>query len=354
MSASWSSRERQGKNIAVENSFRLNYQNFSSQPQSVRLFSLGSANINQSINTAPNSFFLIVDMSSCVNSSGLFYVATDFYIEFLYSGVNPLYNGTYFPMVFGFYPIGFNVNNMFFNTVSQAYAYEIPDSGGLNVTPPFVVNMQFVDFPSQTLCREWYVEAVDQANSIYKFVFPNVFVNRIRATDQFTSLPLFSNTNVQIFDSSLNQDNPFVQTRTETPVSAGAIQQSSNGSTIGVLCLDIYSENKTQVLEGIGYRYKDANGDVKFFNTSPIINPYQPQVGSISCLDLENIQVNTQTTVSYNILPDTSALLTYNYVRFTIDDYYEFDKVFRQQLRDNYFLQQKLLKRSRINSLLIE
>lgn len=354
MSAAWSSRERKGINIAVENSFRLNYQNFSSQAQSVRLFSLGSVNINQSVNTAPNSFFLIVDMSSCVNASGLFYVQTDFYIEFLYSGVNPLYNGTYFPMVFGQYPIGFNVNNMFSIGATQAYAYEIPDSGGLSVTIPPLTDMQFVDFPSQTLCREWYIEAVDQANSIYKFVFPNVSVNRIRATDAFTSLPLFSNTNVQIFDSSLNQENPFVQTRTETPVSAGAIQQSSNGSTLGVLCLDIYSENTTQVLEGIGYRYRDSNGDVKFFNSSPIVNPYQPQVGSISCFDLEDIQVNTQTTVSYNILPNTSALLTYNYVRFTIADYYEFDKVFRQQLRDNYYLQKRLMSRGRVNSLLIE
>ena len=354
MSGAWSSRERKGINIAVENSFRLNYQNFSSQAQSVRLFSLGSVNINQSINTAPNSFFLIVDMSACVNASGLFYQQTDFFIEFLYSGVNPIYNGQYITMVYKNYPIGFNVNNMFFTTATAVYAYEIPDSGVATQTIPTLTNMQFVDFPSQTLCQEWYIEAVDQANSIYKFVFPNVFVNRIRAQDTFGGFPFFSNTNVQIFNSSLNQENPFVQTRTETPVSAGAIQQSSNGSTLGVLCLDIYSENTTQVLEGIGYRYRDSNGDVKFFNSSPIVNPYQPQVGSISCFDLEDIQVNTQTTVSYNILPNTSALLTYNYVRFTIADYYEFDKVFRQQLRDNYLLQQRLLKRGRINSFLIE
>ena len=348
----WTSRFRKGRNIAIENSFRITYENTSQQQATVGLFSLGSNNITQSANTQNNSKFSKIDFSSCVDANGLFTQPFRFQIWATYLGVNPVYNGISFQMVTSFLlPIGFNILNL--PTINQLnFVYTIPDSGVFSSTTVARTNGQFSDL-NQDFCTQWYIEAVEQVNSTYQLVFPNVAVNRIRIID-FGGTPLVDVSNCVVSQSALDVNNPFVQTTTQTNVPVSAIQQSSNGSSIGILCLDIYSTNQDQILQGVGYQYKDSNGDTIFFSADPIINPYQPQVGVISCLDLEMMQINVETTVSYNILPQTTALITYNYVRFTIWDYYEFDKVFAQQLKDNFLLQKRLLDRDRLSLLQIE
>ena len=352
MTRNWTSSVRGGRNIAVENSFRIQYDNFSNQQGTVGLFSLGSNNITQSAVTQINSTFLNIDVSAAVDSSGVVIAPFfQFQVSQTYLGVNPLYYGQNLIVArSALLPIGFN----FLNVASQPYTnriYTIPPSGVYSFVNVPTTNGQFTDL-NGNFCKQWYIEVKDLAASIYNFVYPNVSLNLL--TGVTVSGTIFEQKNVTISQSSLDVNNPFLQTSTQTPVPVSAIQQSSNGSTIGVLCLDIYSQNKEQVIQSIDYQYRDSNGNLNSFSADPIINPYQPQVGSISCLDLEMMQINTETTISYKVLPNSSALLTYNYVRFTIWDYYEFDRVFAQQLRDNYFLQKKLLNKNRISLLQIE
>jgi hypothetical protein len=120
------------------------------------------------------------------------------------------------------------------------------------------------------------------------------------------------------------------------------------------LCIDIFSDDKEQVLQPVNYTYKDVNGNDFSFGADPVVNPYQPQVGTISCVDLENMQLNQETTLSYQVLPQKTAILTVNYIKFSIWDYYEFDRVFKQQLKHNFLLQKRLLDRDRLNVLQIE
>lgn len=359
MTRNWTSSVRGGRNIAIENSFRIQYENNSNQAANVGLFSLGSNNITQQTTTQNNSLFKAIDWSTCVDANGLVTqpIRIQLWANQLVRKDSSYVYGTSLqmtnPILAQSLPIGYNILNLpigvnWFNFVytflplpTPSFATSVPRTNG-----------QFVDLYGN-FCSQWYIAAADQANSLYSLVFPNAVVNRIRVLDAF-SVALIDVSNGQVEQSSLDVNNPFVQTFTQTPVSVGAIQQSSNGGTIGVLCLDIYSQNTEQILQSVDYQFKDTNGNLVFFSADPIINPYQPQVGSISCLDLEMMQINNETTVFYNVLPNSSALITYNYVRFTIWDYYEFDRVFAQQLRDNFLLQKRLLDRGRLSLLQVE
>jgi hypothetical protein len=133
-----------------------------------------------------------------------------------------------------------------------------------------------------------------------------------------------------------------------------SIQNDGVDSTIGILCIDIYSTDPEQVSQSIDYTYKDSNGNRITTSADPVVNPYQPQFGSIRCIDSGGIVLNNESTLTYNLKPLKNAFLTVNYVKFTIWDYYEFDRVFKQQIQDNFLLQKKLLDRNRVNNLQIQ
>ena len=76
----WSSKVRGGKNIAIENSFRIKYENNSFQQATTGLFSLGSNNITQATNTQTNSLFINIDLGPYIGTNQKFTIAAQFVI----------------------------------------------------------------------------------------------------------------------------------------------------------------------------------------------------------------------------------------------------------------------------------
>lgn len=320
----WSSKVRGGRNIALENSFRISFNNQTGTIQNPQFFSLGSQGTPNYV-SAPISLFLTCDLIT----AGVIDISFKFV------------NNTY--LILRAYDYG------------VFYTFLVP-IGTLIFNLPTLTGKIYD--PYGNVADTWYVQQ-NPINLRWDFSFPNIAsAQLIFALTLPPILPInllfekFANPLQQ--PSSYDPNNPFIVFATTTAVPITAIQQSGIDNSYGVLCIDIYSDDKQQVLQPINYQYKDVNGNDFSFGADPIVNPYQPQVGSISCVDLERMQLNQETTLSYQVLPEKTAIVTVNYVKFSIWDYYEFDKVFAQQLRDNFLLQKRLLDKSRMNALQIE
>lgn len=324
MNNRWSSRVRSGKNIALENSFRLTFNNQTGTIQNPQFFSLGSQGTPNYVST-PVSLFLYCDL------------VTAGVIDASYKFVNNTY----------FYLRAFDVGIFFTYLVAAGTSiFSLPSLTGTISDP----------FGNKTTI--WYVQQ-NPINLRWDFSFPNIAAAQIVFA---LTLPPILPINL-LFQQFANQvqapstydpNNPFSLFTTTTDVSVSQIQNSGVDNSYGILCIDVFSTDKQQVLQPINYQYKDVNGDDFSFGADPVVNPYQPQVGTINCVDLEKMQLNVETTLSYQILPQRTAILTINYVKFSIWDYYEFDRVFAQQLRDNFLLQKRLLDRGRLSLLQVE
>ena len=321
----WSSKIRRGRNIALGNSFRLTFNNQTGTTQNPQFFSLGSQGTPNLV-SAPISLFLDCDLTSAT---------------FVVDAGGGFINNTY--LILRAYDYG------------VFYTFFIPIGTKIGTLPSLTGKIYD---PFGNVAETWYVDQ-NPNSKLYNFSFPNIASAQL--TFALTLPPILPiNRLFQKFANPLQQpssydpNNPFRIFATNTAVPISAIQESGINNTYGILCIDIFSDDKAQVLQPVNFRYKDVNGNDFSFGADPIVNPYQPQVGTISCVDLEKMQLNQETTLSYQVLPQKTAILTVNYVKFTIWDFYEFDKVFAQQIKDNFLLQKRLLDRDRLSLLQIE
>jgi hypothetical protein len=323
MKKRWNTGLQYGRNLAIENSFRLYYRNETQQNQTVNTFSVGSQGTPKFV-SGDGIFFPLLDLVNSGVVDNTFKFIVNAYL--LFDGANVgIYSTT-------FIPIGTSLS-------------ALPSLTG-TITTPFGESTDI-----------WYVEYPISIKLASIFV-PNITLpTRLRFTQNPVPplLPYYQteNQNPQgVY--SYNPNNPFVFIGTQTAVPFTSIQNDGVDSTIGILCIDIYSTDPEQVSQSIDYTYKDSNGNRITTSADPVVNPYQPQFGSIRCIDSGGIVLNNESTLTYNLKPLKNAFLTVNYVKFTIWDYYEFDRVFKQQIQDNFLLQKKLLDRNRVNNLQIQ
>lgn len=332
----WSAKNRDGKNLAVENSFRITYKNNTAQERSYGLFGLGS------INTTPNQTTTFVNLFLNFNLTGIVNPAIPFFLASFLANTG-----------IRFYARVNNVLTLYAQTIIPAFT-------GLSSLPSLLAAANITDPFGNTLGKNFIQAHQNQPigyNGFVDFNFPDIVVDQLEfiAPIPAPSIQSIARPNEQgIFTYSIDPPYPFILIKTDTSVSTQSIEQSGIDNSFGILGIDIYSEDATQVIQGIDYTFKDVNGDSQIFSADPIVDPYQPSISSVQGVDLEKMQINQETTITYNLRPLATANLTINYVKFSIWDFYEFDRVFAQQLRDDFLLQRKLLSADRARNLQIQ
>lgn len=110
------------------------------------------------------------------------------------------------------------------------------------------------------------------------------------------------------------------------------IENSETGNVYKVMGMDIYSNQSNQLLQDINYGMKDANGNKYIVGSTPTIDPYQPSKASIQSVDSQGFTIDSETLFSYSVERFTFVRLTFNYVRAQLSIMKDFDQAFVQQL----------------------
>ena len=110
------------------------------------------------------------------------------------------------------------------------------------------------------------------------------------------------------------------------------IENSETGNAYKIMAMDVYSNKSNQLLQEIQYGTKDANGNKYLIGSTPTIDPYQPSGASIQSVDSQGFTIDSETLFSYNVESFTFVRLTFNYVRAQVSVMKEFDQAFVQQL----------------------
>lgn len=305
----WASRfGERGVNLAAENSFRLQVNNSSSKPFTLNLFNLGGGSASQtSITTGGISVIYNAFIAELTN--GIVTTACTFEIA---QGISVLVS---VPL-----SLGQTIANI--ETLSNPITNLQGQTGNLFIQPT-----------AGDLTGKYYDFVITTPN-ITKIAFQP---NAVTPSNQTTSFVT---------------NNPFVTIDSNPDINF--IQNSEIGNSYKIMGIDVYSNKQNQLLQGMQYAYRDVNGNFYSFGTDPVIDPYQPNAASLQMIYVDEFQIHTNTQFRYTIDGNTSVYLTFTYVQFGIEDFKEFDKIFYQQVRDKYWMNKKLLKKSRVNALHIE
>lgn len=300
---------KEGVNLAVENSFRINIKNETQLPFTINLFNLGGdSNTQTSITTSQIGYIrnlLVTELSYGVLTS----------------------------------PITFEIFENLTNLVSLPFAIGQTTADIVAAVNP-VINTQ-----SQSGILSIQPTAGDLTGQYYDIVITTPNITKISFSGSSQGSPSYQS-------MTYVTNNPFVSVSSTTDINF--IQNSEVGNSYKILGIDVYSQNTDQLLEGLNYFYRDVNGNYYSFGTDPLIDPYQPSRASLLMIYVDDFQIHTNTQFRYTIQRETSVYLTFTYVPFGVDDFKEFDKVFYQQVRDRFWMDKKLVEKRRINSMQIE
>ena len=281
-----------GRNLALPNSFFLNFTNNSSSEFTFYLFNQGGANqtqisTNQTLNTRKD-----IDLTIFIDSSGNVLATTTFELRAssafgvllktatLSAGQNiSLLNAALSPVV------GTNGQTGYFSIEQQASPLQT-----------------FVDV------------VVGNANADYFNVLATIglYAQLVQTTASFvTTNPLILVGGTTAYNEILN---------------------SETGNAYKIMGMDIYSNSPNQLLQGVNFGMKDANGDRNITGSDPIIDPYQPSIASIQSLDTQGFTIDSETLFYYSVDAYTFVRLSFNYVRAQLSIMKDFDQAFVQQL----------------------
>lgn len=294
-----------GRNLALPNSFFLNFTNNSSTDQTLNLFNQGGSLqtplSNQKNLSTINSF----DISSFIDINGNLLADTTFEVldsSFVLLSTTSLLTGQNISLVAsGINPI--------VGTNGQTGVFQL-------TTLPSP-NQKFVNI------------SVGSANAgnFRLFQTSAPFATQITTFQQNTKTFVTANPLI-----SLGGTIPYQE-----------IENSQTGNAYKIMGIDIYSNQSNQLLQEIQFGMKDANGDRWLVDENPLIDPYQPSVASIQSVDCQGFTIDSETLFSYTIESFTFARLTFNYVRAQLSLIKEFDQAFIQQLTMESEKMQKIL-----------
>lgn len=294
-----------GRNLALPNSFFLNFTNNSSTDQTLNLFNQGGSLqtplSNQKNLSTINSF----DISSFIDISGNLLADTTFEVldsSFVLLSTTSLLTGQNISLVAS----GIN-----------------PVVGTNGQTGIF----QLTTLPSPN--QEFVNISVGSANAgnFRLFQTSAPFATQITTFQQNTKTFVTANPLVSLQGTIPYQD----------------IENSQTGNAYKIMAMDVFSNQSNQLLQEIQFGMKDANGDKYLLGTFPTIDPYQPSVASIQSVDSQGFTIDSETLFSYTIESFTFARLTFNYVRAQLSLIKEFDQAFIQQLTMESEKMQKIL-----------
>lgn len=146
-------------------------------------------------------------------------------------------------------------------------------------------------------------------------------------------------------------ENPFVTVQSTIPIQA--IKESETGNSYRILSVQVYSQDTNQILEGLNYRVKDVNGNRVIERINPIIDPYALGI-TLSILEVGGLIIDTQTILSYKIRAQATSRLTFNYIKGNVVEMKGLDQAFIQRLIFEYAAQKKILKEERFRELTIQ
>jgi hypothetical protein len=307
---------QEGVNLARNNSFRLQITNNSSNPYSLSLFNLGGGSANQT-----------------TISTGTISQNTTSYVN-----IYPLLNG----VAITNYTCEIRQGATILVTVSLLAGTNLQD---LMNAIPSVTNLQgdtgtfFISEKEGSISGKEYDMVVSAPN-----------IDQIRFN---TIVPLTGSIQPmsQITATYVNS-NPLVKINSTADINF--IQNSETTNSLKILGIDVYSSNGSQLLQGLNYQYRDANGNFISFGTDPVVDPYQPNSASLEMVYVDDFQIHTNTTFNYTIEPYSSVYLTFNYVRFGVADLKEFDKILTQQSRNRLLSKNFIVDAERLDLLQIE
>ena len=278
------------RNVALENSFFLNFTNNSSTDTTLSLFNLGENGTPISHQKTLNTI-LNLDLSAFLNANGTTIANTTIKIEDSSANV----------IAFAILTTGTNIFTALATAVNPITDVQ-GNVGILNISPTQASN-KIVNI------------AVSYVNA-YQIIF-TAGVNNLAELFS-TSISNFSIANPLI---TIGGTIPYFE-----------IKQSETGNVYKVLATDFYSTQSMQILEPFMYGYKDAFGNrAKTFST-PTIDPYAPQGISIQNLKTEGLLLYSTTIFEYRILAYSFVRMTFNYVKARLSEMLVFEQAFESQL----------------------
>jgi hypothetical protein len=306
-----------GRNLALPNSFFLQFTNNSSSRQTFNLFNIGGSNQTPITNQKNLSSINNYNISAFIDNSGNLLADTTFEIldsSFVLLATTSLLTGQNISLVAS----GLN-----------------PITGTNGLTGDF--QLAQLQAPNQTSINV----SVGSANAgnfrIFQTSAP--FATQITTFQQ----------NITTFVTA----NPLVTIGGTIPYQE--IENSETGNAYKVMGMDIYSNKASQLLQNIQYGRRFVNGNRHVLNLNPTIDPYQPSRASIQSVDSQGFTIDSNALFLYAIEGFTFARLTFNYIRAQLSIIENFDQAFVQQLTmQSEKLQRILDSEERLNYLLFQ
>ena len=278
-----------GRNLALPDSFFLQFTNNSSSEQTFNLFNLGGSVQTPITNQQNLSTINSLDLSSFIDLNGNVLVNTSFSLQ----------------DVLGVYAItnllaGQNI--LLLNSIFSSVTDSSGNTGSFSISQLASPLQKYVNV------------AVGGANA-----------NQFKLVGGTTQGFPFSSTTATFVTT-----NPLVTLGGTIPYQE--IENSETGNAYKIMGMDVYSNKSNQLLQEIQYGMKDVNGDRYLIGSTPTIDPYQPSRASIQSVDSQGFTIDSETLFSYNVESFTFVRLTFNYVRAQVSVMKEFDQAFVQQL----------------------
>jgi hypothetical protein len=145
--------------------------------------------------------------------------------------------------------------------------------------------------------------------------------------------------------------NPFVTVQSTIPINE--IENSETGNSYRVLSIDLFSEQSDQLSRNIQYGNKNANGNRVIYSTNPVSDPYGLEI-VIFGADVEGMIIDVETIFRYTINAQSKVRMTFNYVKGNIELMRGFNQAFVQRLLMKYALDKKILDYDRLHEIIIQ
>jgi hypothetical protein len=286
-----------GRNLNIDNSFRLQIQNASASPFTLNLFNLGG----------DSTTFTSI-------TTGTIQVSQSLTISQLTNGVFNV------PCTFG----ATDITNTLISTAILLPGQTLQDL--MNAVNPITDSFGNVG--------SLYVQQTP-GGSTYDFIFTLSTIQKF----QFSASPTFAPTQQTL---SYVTTNPYVTIN--SPTSITFIQNSEVGNVYKIMGMNVYTNNRQQILENIGYASYDVNGNYMSIGATPTVDPWQDNPASLHMIDVDDFDVSTNTQFQYIILPTTEVYLTFNYVKSSLSYMREFNQAFASELHTKFMTEQRELE----------
>ena len=145
--------------------------------------------------------------------------------------------------------------------------------------------------------------------------------------------------------------NPFVTVQSTIPI--GEIENSETGNSYRVISIDLYSQQQEQLAQSIQYGNKNANGNRVIYSTNPVTDPYALGI-VIFGADVEGMIIDVETIFRYTMKAYSQVRMTFNYVKGNLTLMRGLNQAFIQRLLVEYAIEQKILERDRLHEIIAQ